>query len=731
MLRAGNAGRSQAARLHAGVSPLFMHVKLPVSCQPARFAPASFTPSLQHCHISTSSSPSAPHFTVPASHIQPLSTPSQFYDTLLKGCSSAQSRISLASLYVGTGHLEQQLVQCIADSAAARGPAMQVAIQMDYNRCLRDLSRGKAGFQGYSSSAQLLLELLRRDLHCARVDCGLTLLPQHRGLLGKLLGQRWVEGLGVFHLKAYAWDNTVLLSGANLSSDYFTNRQDRYVLIEEAPQFAQYVHCLLEDLRELPGSHVLTRQGKVEVVQGGDSRGEGRNAEGGKGENGSSSLLPSSAPFSWAALPHVSPLRQGGTTQQQDEAYAAGLAEVLQHYSSGSFAGCSLREGRGGKGVQGSGSKAAAASSCHPSPVRVPSRAAILTPRLQLGLLGARQEEGATLRLLASVQGMREGRDRTAGPAAAEAAASRAAAPAVSGTASLPSSPSSPAASSSPPSSPQSQDLLHIATGYFNLPLHYRKALLQSGGGSSSVHVLTAAPSANGFLNAHGMSGAIPFAYSEIERRFWQEIVEAGRLHPVSQEGKEVIGKEKECISSPGIALYEYSHPGWTFHAKGLWLERGAAGKQPATGPAADADAGAGAATVSSSPTFSSSFTSLIGSSNFAQRSTDRDLELQLQLDTDDERLMGRLRRERDALFGHGNAAKAPEEAAEGARAAAAARSSQDGDQQQQPSAPATAVSVAPVQQSLWQQESRRIGGTGLHNGSWLILGWRFFSPYL
>ncbi|KAI9577380.1 hypothetical protein GQX74_013623 [Glossina fuscipes] len=43
---------------------------------------------------------------------------------------------------------------------------------------------------------------------------------------------RWNELLGLQHMKIYLFDDAVLISGANLSNDYFTNRQDRYILIE-------------------------------------------------------------------------------------------------------------------------------------------------------------------------------------------------------------------------------------------------------------------------------------------------------------------------------------------------------------------------------------------------------------------------------------------------------------------------------------------------------------------
>ena len=42
-----------------------------------------------------------------------------------------------------------------------------------------------------------------------------------------MLPPRVKEVVGVNHLKVYLFDENVILSGANLSNTYFTNRQDR------------------------------------------------------------------------------------------------------------------------------------------------------------------------------------------------------------------------------------------------------------------------------------------------------------------------------------------------------------------------------------------------------------------------------------------------------------------------------------------------------------------------
>ena len=68
-------------------------------------------------------------------------------------------------------------------------------------------------------------------------NCNLSLYhtPALRGLTKRLAPSRWNELLGLQHMKLYLFDDTVIISGANLSNDYFTNRQDRYLMVEDKP----------------------------------------------------------------------------------------------------------------------------------------------------------------------------------------------------------------------------------------------------------------------------------------------------------------------------------------------------------------------------------------------------------------------------------------------------------------------------------------------------------------
>lgn len=52
--------------------------------------------------------------------------------------------------------------------------------------------------------------------------------PNLTGLRKKHIPKRINEGWGLQHMKLYGVDDEIIMSGANLSTDYFTDRQDRY-----------------------------------------------------------------------------------------------------------------------------------------------------------------------------------------------------------------------------------------------------------------------------------------------------------------------------------------------------------------------------------------------------------------------------------------------------------------------------------------------------------------------
>jgi CDP-diacylglycerol--glycerol-3-phosphate 3-phosphatidyltransferase len=101
-----------------------------------------------------------------------------------------------------------------------------------------DFARGCRRTAGLTSM-DILAPLPKR----ARIGC--FRMPQQATLLGRTLPPRWAEGVGVQHVKCYVFDDTVVLTGANLSSDYFTSRQDRCVIVSGNVAFADAAHALV------------------------------------------------------------------------------------------------------------------------------------------------------------------------------------------------------------------------------------------------------------------------------------------------------------------------------------------------------------------------------------------------------------------------------------------------------------------------------------------------------
>ncbi|XP_030196436.1 CDP-diacylglycerol--glycerol-3-phosphate 3-phosphatidyltransferase, mitochondrial isoform X1 [Gadus morhua] len=208
----------------------------------------------------------APGFRVPGTNIHILSSPSQFYQAIKSRIKTAERRVVMASLYLGTGQLEQELVDCVEEALARSqqpgdGPALQVSILLDYMR----------GSRGRQNSRTMLLPLLQRYASQMRVSLYHT--PDLRGLLRLLMPQRFNETIGVQHIKVYLFDDSVIISGANLSDSYFTNRQDRYVLLENCKEVADFFASLVGAVGDVslqlhPDDSVSMLEGRVHPYNG-------------------------------------------------------------------------------------------------------------------------------------------------------------------------------------------------------------------------------------------------------------------------------------------------------------------------------------------------------------------------------------------------------------------------------------------------------------------------------
>nr|XP_031541666.1 CDP-diacylglycerol--glycerol-3-phosphate 3-phosphatidyltransferase, mitochondrial isoform X4 [Vicugna pacos] len=172
---------------------------------------------------------------------------------------AARRRVVMASLYLGTGPLEQELVDCLEStlekSLQAKFPSdLKVSILLDFTR----------GSRGRKNSRTMLLPLLQRFPEQVRVSLFHT--PNLRGLLRLLIPERFNETIGLQHIKVYLFDNSVILSGANLSDSYFTNRQDRYVFLQDCPEIADFFTELVDAVGDV--SLQLQGDDTVQVVEG-------------------------------------------------------------------------------------------------------------------------------------------------------------------------------------------------------------------------------------------------------------------------------------------------------------------------------------------------------------------------------------------------------------------------------------------------------------------------------
>ncbi|KAF6096089.1 phosphatidylglycerophosphate synthase 1 [Phyllostomus discolor] len=200
-----------------------------------------------------------PEFGVSSSHVRVLSSPAEFFELMKGQIKAARRRVVMASLYLGTGPLEQELVDCLEialeRSLRAESPSdLRVSVLLDFTR----------GSRGRKNSRTMLLPLLQRFPEQVRVSLFHT--PSLRGLLRLLIPERFNETIGLQHIKVYLFDSSVILSGANLSDSYFTNRQDRYVFLRDCPEVADFFAELVEAVGDV--SLQLQADDTVRVVEG-------------------------------------------------------------------------------------------------------------------------------------------------------------------------------------------------------------------------------------------------------------------------------------------------------------------------------------------------------------------------------------------------------------------------------------------------------------------------------
>lgn len=180
----------------------------------------------------------APSFPIHGSQVRILQTPAEFYETLKDKIRQAEKRIFLSTLYIGKS--ERELIATLQDAMREK-PDLKLSILTDALRGTREAPQ--------PSCASLLAPLVE-EFGPDRVEIRMYHTPNLTGLRKKYIPKRINEGWGLQHMKLYGFDDEILLSGANLSTDYFTNRQDRYHLFssKEITEFFWGLHSVVSSL---------------------------------------------------------------------------------------------------------------------------------------------------------------------------------------------------------------------------------------------------------------------------------------------------------------------------------------------------------------------------------------------------------------------------------------------------------------------------------------------------
>ncbi|MET1256198.1 CDP-diacylglycerol--serine O-phosphatidyltransferase [Aliikangiella maris] len=179
---------------------------------------------------------------VAADNIQILSTTKDFKQQLLSLIRSARQRIYLAALYLQDDEAGREILEAIYQAKQAN-PQLDVKIFVDFLRAQRGLM-GQAKSIG---NVRLYREMAEKYSHS--ID-----------ILGVPVKSK--EVFGVFHLKGFIFDNTLLYSGASINNVYLHQaeryRYDRYHLIKSPILCNSFAEFLKHEIAEFSAVTPLT-----------------------------------------------------------------------------------------------------------------------------------------------------------------------------------------------------------------------------------------------------------------------------------------------------------------------------------------------------------------------------------------------------------------------------------------------------------------------------------------
>ncbi|XP_053208119.1 CDP-diacylglycerol--glycerol-3-phosphate 3-phosphatidyltransferase, mitochondrial-like [Panonychus citri] len=176
-------------------------------------------------------------FPVESDSIEVIKDPKSFHNKLKRSINSSSKRIVLSSLYLGTGRLEKELINILKKRLQLISD-LRVNILVDYNRGQRLNQHDDPK----SSSKGLLQDLVNRaNIYFFLSPAFCSYFHRHLTLPLQFVN----ECISLQHIKCYIFDDNLIISGANLSADYFTNRQDRYIYVHNCPELCNYLESVV------------------------------------------------------------------------------------------------------------------------------------------------------------------------------------------------------------------------------------------------------------------------------------------------------------------------------------------------------------------------------------------------------------------------------------------------------------------------------------------------------
>lgn len=154
---------------------------------------------------------------------------------LIDGLRTSKSLVTLSALYIGAVKQHELALLTEIESALndANRPNLKIQLILDHSRAYRDHDAFITRFQN----------LIGR--HGDRIKVYLYELPSLRSSAKRLLPSQLREILGVYHCKFMVFDELAILTGANLSDEYFVNRQDRYMVCR-GPRIVSFLNSFVD-----------------------------------------------------------------------------------------------------------------------------------------------------------------------------------------------------------------------------------------------------------------------------------------------------------------------------------------------------------------------------------------------------------------------------------------------------------------------------------------------------